>query len=100
MERYVDSYNFYVKKVVENQNHPRMMFMSVVHKLGLTDDGHCLLADGTHFDYPNDSDGHSRSKVKIAVKLVSHRSISKIRSVGKSRSQSCQNFSSVGKLQS
>lgn len=55
MERYVDGYNYYVKKIVDDQNHPRMMFMSVVHKLGLTDDGHCLLADGTHFDYPNDA---------------------------------------------
>ena len=45
--------------------------MGAVHKLGLTDDGHCLLADGTHFDYPNDAEKYgARLDASIYYRVV------------------------------
>ena len=54
VHNYVNAYNKHIRRIVENVNHDRMVFMNATHGLGLTPDGYYHLADGTHYDYPND----------------------------------------------
>ena len=51
---YIESYNFYMKKIIQEQNHDRLKWFEASTLIGLSPEGAPLTPDGTHLNWNYD----------------------------------------------